>query len=152
MTIAPGIWHPREELIDMTDTPDLEAFEASVRGEPAVKGLLDELTAGVQPGHPGAVPRTMAFGPADCWVFGLFALWQFVRVGIDYLRALSENAALQKRAEIINSLIERGADSKEAAAIVEGLLAQLRARPADDSVIAALKRLESTTSNDPSTG
>ena len=74
---------------------------------------------------------------------GLVSLWQLARVGIQYLRGMSEAEALQRLVEVIAKLKVLGYDEKHAAQVVERLLKSIRTQPDDDAVFKALQKLPS---------
>ena len=82
------------------DRRQLEAFEASVLADDEVRRMLEDITHSVavevQQQSPTRVDVTMGL-----WLVGLASLWQLVKVGIHYLRGLSDTALLQKQVEVV---------------------------------------------------
>lgn len=127
----------------MIDRRELEAFEASVLADDELRRMLEDITGSLavegQPQSPTRVDATLAL-----WLVGLASLWLLSKVGIHYLRGLSETAVLQKQVEVIAQVKALGYDEKQAAQVVERLLKGIRTRPDDDSVLKTLQKLLSS--------
>lgn len=68
---------------------ELEAFEACVRGDDGLRTMLENVTRSVA--DEGERQSPLRLDPMDgLWLVGLAGLWQVVKVGIQYLRGLSE--------------------------------------------------------------
>ena len=122
---------------------ELEAFEASVRADDALRHMLEDVTdkvaVEVERQSPTRIDPT-----AGLWLVGLAGLWLLVKVGIHHLRGMSDVNALQKQVEIIARLEELGYDPKQATQVIAHLLKGIRARPNDDAVIKTLQKLLSS--------
>src|SRR5574341_98401 len=111
---------------------ELEAFEVRVRADDGLRAMLENVTCSVaDEGERQSSLRVI--DPTDgLWLVALAGLWQVVKVGIQYLRGLSEMQVLGKRLEIIARVKELGFDEKHAVQMVERLLKDIRARSEDD--------------------
>jgi len=125
------------------DRRELEAFEASVPADDEVRRMLEDVTHSVavevQQQSPTRPDVTMGL-----WLVGLASLWQLAKVGIHYLRGLSDTAVLQQQVAVIAKVKALGYDEKQAAQVVERLLKGIRTRPDDDSVLKALQKMPSS--------
>jgi len=125
------------------DRRELEAFEASVLADDEVRRMLEDVTHSVavevQQQSPTRPDVTMGL-----WLVGLASLWQLAKVGIHYLRGLSDTAVLQQQVAVIAKVKALGYDEKQAAQVVERLLKGIRTRPDDDSVLKALQKMPSS--------
>jgi hypothetical protein len=117
----------------------LDAFRMQLRAVPDLETLLDEIvqaashrdmTAG-QRADPGTVALSLV---------ALAALWKLLSVGIETLRSMAHDAALQRRVDLIRDLQDLGYD-RQAPFILERLQHELRKRPEDDPMIKALIKL-----------
>lgn len=129
-----------QRVKDVIDRQELEAFEAQVQAEEALRHLLDEATTGVAT-EVELVSPTRVDPVMGLWIVGLAGLWLLSKVGINHLRGMSETAALAKQVEVISRLKELGYDETQSAQVVENLLKGLRTRPDDDSVLKTLQKL-----------
>ncbi|MGE3541106.1 MAG: hypothetical protein AB7N91_27190 [Candidatus Tectimicrobiota bacterium] len=121
----------------MTAMQEIEVFEAQVCADEAVRRLLEDLTRSLVEADAG--PSSTRLDPtAGLWLVGVVGLWKLAKVGIDYLRGLSEVALVTKQLELVREMQSLGCDAKQAAQVVERLLKGLRTRPDNDPV---LKRL-----------
>lgn len=116
---------------------EFEAFEACVRADDGLRTMLENITRSVT--DEGERQSPLRLDPMEgLWLVALAGLWQVVKVGIQYLRGLSERQVLAQRLEIIARVKALGFDEKHAVQVLERLLKDIRTRPDDDAV---LKRL-----------
>jgi hypothetical protein len=120
---------------------ELEAFEACVRADDGLRTMLENVTRSVAD-EGERQPPLRVIDPADgLWLVALAGLWQVVKVGIQYVRGLSEMQIVAQRLEIIARVKALGFDEKHAVQVVERLLKDIRTRPDDDAVTKTLLKM-----------
>ena len=80
---------------------ELEVFEARVRADGDLRTMLENLTCSVADEGERQSPLRVIDPTDGLWLVALAGLWQVVKVGVQYLRGLSEMQVLEKRLEII---------------------------------------------------
>lgn len=119
---------------------DIETFQSSLQSQPELMELLDAVSADAA--FQESLNATRAIDPlsASLSLVAVAALWRLLKVGIDTLRHMSEDATLKRRVEIIGQLQQAGYQ-REAPLIVDRLLKEMRDRPADDPLLKKLIEL-----------
>jgi len=119
---------------------EFEAFEAYVRADDGLRTMLENVTHSVA--GEGERQSPLRLDPMDgLWLVALAGLWQMVKVGIQYLRGLSEMQIVAQRLEIIARVKALGFDEKHAVQVVERLLKDIHTRPEDDAVSKTLLKM-----------
>ena len=124
----------------MTLPNDIESLQARIQSEPELMALLDGLSedAAFQESMSGT--RLADPLSAGLSLVAVAALWRLLSVGIGTLRRMSEDAALERRIQLIRQLQESGYE-RQAPFIVDRLLKEMRERPQDDPVLNQLTKL-----------
>ncbi len=122
------------------DRRELEAFEAQMQANDDLRHLVEAATARVAAEIERDSP-TRVVPVAALWLVGVASLWLLGKVGIHYLRGMSETAVLAKQVDVIARLKELGYDETQAAQVVENILQGIRTRPDDDAVLKMIQKL-----------
>ena len=104
---------------------------------PEVESLLEQVAEDASAEEMTAVTRDPATVALS--LVAAAALWKLLSVGIETLRSMSHEAAVQRRIEI--GELQQLGYGRQAPFILERLLKDLRQRPADDAVLQALAKL-----------
>ena len=130
--------------------PELEKFETAIRGDAELSAIIDRAAAaGEEQRKEAAKHRMMGAGTA-LGLICVVALWKLAKVGIDHLRRMSENAALEKRMEIARQVVaETGASLAEVIAAIESLMKDIKTRDDADAVTEAIMRMFKAAGGDP---
>jgi hypothetical protein len=127
----------------MLDIHELEAFEQRVKKKPAVRAFLEDAISKCSL-HMDAEGRDLAdLGATGLWAVANAALLLLTKVGIDYLRGLSELALAKKRFELVGVLTQEGWDRKDVVALFDSFFRRIRAESDGSVLLRSLKAMES---------
>ncbi len=121
-------------------THDLATFQADIRSVPEIMTLVDSVAESAE--FQESVSETKSIEPlsAGLSLVAAAALWKLLSLGIDTLRGMSEDAALERRIRVIEQVRDMGYE-RQAPLIVDRLLKEMRRRPADDPLLKKLAGL-----------
>ncbi len=119
---------------------EIEAFQSNIRSVPEIMALVNGVAEDAEVEEATAPTRFADPLSASLSLVAAAALWKLLNVGIDTLRRMSENAALEKRIQLIRELQEMDY-GRQAPLIVGGLLEDMRERHEDDPVLKKLTEI-----------
>lgn len=121
----------------MTHPTEIETFQTTIQSAPEIRALVEGVVEEAEFQESMAGKRFGDPLSAGLSLVAIAALWKLLNVGIDALRRMSEDATLERRTRLIGQLQAMGYE-RQAPFIVDRLLKELRARPADDPVLKKL--------------
>ena len=124
----------------MSHPTEIETFQANIESVPEIMALVNGVAEEAEFQESTAPTRFADPMSAGLSLVAVAALWKLLGVGMDTLRRMSEDAALQRRIQLIRELQDMGY-GRQAPFIVDRLLEQMRERPQDDPVLKKLTEM-----------